>query len=70
MKAGDLVMFCDRFTDSEPMLVIETCIDCASEYGALEMEDIEVALVMNDSGQHWALFEDLVELDEVVNESR
>ena len=70
MKVGDLVMFCDGFTDSEPVLVIETAIDCASGYGAAEMEDIEVALVMNDSGQHWAPFDNLVELDEVIDESR
>ena len=70
MKPGDLVMFCDGFTDSEPVLVIETCYDCASGYGAIEMEDIEVALVMNDSGQHWVPFDNLVELDEVISESR
>jgi hypothetical protein len=70
MKIGDLVMFCDGFTDSEPVLVIETAIDCASGYGAIEMEDIEVALVMNDAGQHWVPFENLVEIDEVISESR
>ena len=70
MRVGDLVMFCDGFTDSEPVLVIETAIDCASGYGAIEMEDIEVALVMNDAGQHWVPFENLVEIDEVISESR
>ena len=70
MKVGDLVMFCDGFTDSDPVLVIETAIDCASGYGAIEMEDIEVALVMNDAGQHWVPFENLVEIDEVISESR
>jgi len=70
VKAGDLVMFCDGFTDAEPVLVIETCYDCASGYGAAEMEDIEVALVMNDTGQHWVAFENLVEIGEVISESR
>tara|TARA_Y100000310_G_C20482342_1_gene715286 strand:+ start:304 stop:495 length:192 start_codon:yes stop_codon:yes gene_type:complete len=63
-------MFCDGFTGSEPVLVIETCIDCASGYGAAEMEDIEVALVMNDMGQHWVPFDNLADLDEVINDSR
>jgi hypothetical protein len=70
MKVGDLVVFCDGFTDSKPVLVIETCYDCASGYGAVEMEDIEVALVINDTGQHWVPFENLVEIDEVIDESR
>ena len=68
MEAGDLVMFCDGFTDLEPVLVIETCYDCASGYGSLEMEDIEVALVMNDAGKHWVPFENLVEIDEEIEE--
>ena len=63
MKVGDLVMFCDGFTDVEPVLVIETAIDCASGYGAIEMEDIEVALVMNDAGQHWVPVDYLVEME-------
>ena len=70
MKVGDLVMFCDGFTDVKPVLVIETAIDCASGYGAVEMEDIEVALVMNDVGQHWVPFENLVEIDEVISGGR
>ena len=70
MEVGDLVWHCDGITDVEFVLVIEAAIDCASGYGAAEMEDIEVALVMNDSGQHWVPFDNLVELDEVISESR
>ena len=70
MKVGDLVWHCDGYTDVTPVLVIETTIDCASGYGSAEMEDIEVALVMNELGQHWVPFENLVEIDEVVSASR
>ena len=70
MEVGDLVWHCDGITDVEFVLVIEAAIDCASGYGAAEMEDIEVALVMNDVGQHWVPFENLVEIDEVISESR
>ena len=70
MKVGDLVWHSDGITDVEPVLVIETAIDCASGYGAIEMEDIEVALVMNDAGQHWVPFENLVEIDEVISGGR
>ena len=37
---------------------------------AAEMEDIEVALVMNELGRHWVPLENLVEIDEVISESR
>jgi len=70
MKVGDLVLHCDGHTDVTPVLIIETAIDCASGYGAAEMEDIEVVLVMNELGQHWVPLENLVEIDEVVSASR
>ena len=70
MKVGDLVLHCDGYTGVTPVLVIETTIDCASGYGAAEMEDIEVAFVMNDSGQHWVPFDNLVEIDEVISGGR
>jgi len=70
VEVGDLVWHCDGITDVEFVLVIEAAIDCASGYGAAEMEDIEVALVMNDSGQHWVPFDNLVEIDEVISGGR
>jgi len=70
MKVGDLVLHCDGHTDVTHVLLIETSIDCASGYGAAEMEDIEVALVMNELGRHWVPLENLVEIDEVISESR
>ena len=70
MKVGDLVLHCDGYTDVTHVLLIETSIDCASGYGAAEMEDIEVALVMNELGRHWVPLENLVEIDEVISESR
>ena len=69
MKVGDLVMFWD-LTDAEPMIIIEVGYDCATEYGALEEEVIEVALVMSVDQHSWVSFESLVEIDEVINESR
>jgi hypothetical protein len=71
MKVGDLVMFCDvDLFVLEPVLVIETAIDCASGYDKAKWGPIEVALVMNDAGQHWVQFENLMTIDEVISESR
>ena len=58
MKVGDLVIYCDGFTDVEPVLLIGLCDP--------ESDTEDEALVMNEHGQHWVLLANLAPIDEVV----
>ena len=66
MKVGDLVMFCDGFSEVEAVLLVRLVPD------TLPGGSIHGAVVMNEIGQHWVNLDNLIPIEEweTINESR
>ena len=65
MKTGDVVMFYDLSCSVPPqhVLIIETGIECATNFGTLEEFPMEAALILNELGTNWVPMDDLGVID-------
>lgn len=60
MKAGDLVMYCDGFTDPEPVLIIEI----ATGDLLINNAGFGNAIVLNELGEHIVSLSNLVQMSD------